>query len=290
MVAMALKAMLEDLGCVVVGTVGRLREAEQIVGKESLDGVLLDLNLGGQYSYPVIDVLHAREIPFIIMSGYDVAQLRPALAKEASMQKPFEREALAVMMLKVFTKRRRRGPEQRRDGAPRSPSDVPEGGDPEAPTESGSASKRFSKAESGSGSKSPPTGVPTPSLKTRGEIESAVCHGMCAFEQEYLGRGPKDVDAHLMGELLVVRLHGVLTAAEQHLVRTCPADQGRDLLKRMRSLLIEGARPQIESMIQLITGVTVGSLHHDISTTTGEELVVFTLNAPPAFRPSKSRS
>jgi hypothetical protein len=61
-------------------------------------------------------------------------------------------------------------------------------------------------------------------MKTQGEIEAAICEGISRFEQEYMGRGPKDIRAHLIGDLLVVRLRGVLTAAEQQLVRTLPAD------------------------------------------------------------------
>jgi hypothetical protein len=64
-------------------------------------------------------------------------------------------------------------------------------------------------------------------MKTQGEIEAAVCEGVSRFEQEYMGRGPKDVHAHLIGDLLVVRLGGVLTAAEQQLVKTLPAEKGR---------------------------------------------------------------
>ena len=56
-------------------------------------------------------------------------------------------------------------------------------------------------------------------MKTQGEIEAAVCEGMSRFEQEFMGRGPKDIRAHLIGNLLVIRLQGVLTAAEQHLVK-----------------------------------------------------------------------
>ena len=63
-------------------------------------------------------------------------------------------------------------------------------------------------------------------MKTQGEIEAAICEGITRFEQEYMGRGPKDVRAHLLGDLLVVRLQGVLTAAEQHLVKTLAAEKG----------------------------------------------------------------
>ena len=126
-------------------------------------------------------------------------------------------------------------------------------------------------------------------MKTRGEIEGAICKGMSHFEQEYMGRGPKDIHTHLIGDLLVVRLQGVLTAAEQHLVRTLPVEKGRDLLKQVRTQLIEVARPALETLVQDITGIKPLSLHHDISTLTGEEIVIFTLAETPCFRDTKTR-
>jgi uncharacterized protein YbcI len=124
-------------------------------------------------------------------------------------------------------------------------------------------------------------------MQTQGEIESAISRGMVQFEEEYLGRGPKDIRVHLIDELVVVRLKGVLTAAEQHLVKTLPAEKGRDLLKQVRTHLIETARPMMEAMVREITGVNILSLHHDISTMTGEEVVLFTLAEAPLFRNKK---
>lgn len=121
-------------------------------------------------------------------------------------------------------------------------------------------------------------------MKTQGEIEAAVCEGITRFEQEHMGRGPKDIRTHLLDDLLLVRLHGVLTAAEQHLVKSLPAEKGRDLLKQVRTHLLETARPLMEAMVEGITGVKVVSLHHDISTMTGEEVVLFTLASPPHRR------
>ncbi|HKI30660.1 MAG TPA: DUF2294 domain-containing protein [Gemmataceae bacterium] len=126
-------------------------------------------------------------------------------------------------------------------------------------------------------------------MKTQGEIEAAVCEGVSRFEQEYMGRGPKHIHAHLLGDLLVVRLKGVLTAAEQQLVKSLSAEKGRDLLKQVRTHLIETARPMMEAMIQELTGVNVLSLHHDISTVTGEEVVLFTLADSPLFRETKKK-
>lgn len=121
-------------------------------------------------------------------------------------------------------------------------------------------------------------------MTTQGEIEAAICEGMSRFEQEYMGRGPKAIHAHLIGDLLVVRLIGVLTVAEQQLVASLPAEKGRDLLKQVRVHLVETARPLMESMIEETTGAKVVSLHHDISTRTGEEIVVFTLTEVPHYR------
>lgn len=126
-------------------------------------------------------------------------------------------------------------------------------------------------------------------MKTQGEMEAAIGEGIARFEQEYMGRGPKDIRTHVLGDLVVVRLQGVLTAAEQHLVKSLPAEKGRDLLKQVRTQLMEAARSVMEAMIEEAAGVRVLSLHHDISTATGEEIVVFTLVEAPHFRDVKRR-
>jgi len=124
-------------------------------------------------------------------------------------------------------------------------------------------------------------------LRTQGEVEAAICEGITRFERDYMGRGPKDIRAYLIGDLLLVRLQGVLTAAEQQLVKSLSTEKGRDLLKQVRTHLTETARPIMEAMIQEITGVKVLSLHHDISTVTGEEVLLFTLVNSPFFRDVK---
>jgi len=126
-------------------------------------------------------------------------------------------------------------------------------------------------------------------VKTHGEIESAICEGISRFEQDYMGRGPKNIQTHLLGDLLVVRLQGVLTAAEQHLVKSLSPEKGRDLLKQVRSHLIETARPIMEAMVEKVTGIKVVSMHHDISTLTGEEVVLFTLARSPDCREARMR-
>lgn len=126
-------------------------------------------------------------------------------------------------------------------------------------------------------------------MKTVGEIESAVCTALARFEQEYMGRGPKDIHAHLIGDMVIVRLKGVLTGAEQNLVRTLPVEKGRDLLKQVRTQLIETARLNLEAIILEITGSATISLHHDISTLAGEEIIVFILAEAPVMRESKRK-
>ena len=126
-------------------------------------------------------------------------------------------------------------------------------------------------------------------MRTQGEIEAAVCDGISRFEQEFMGRGPKDIRAHLIDDILFVRLQGVLTAAEQHLVKSLPAEKGRDLLKQVRTHLLETARPLLEVMVKEITGSVVTSMHHDISTVSGEEVVLFTLVEAPKVRETKKK-
>jgi uncharacterized protein YbcI len=126
-------------------------------------------------------------------------------------------------------------------------------------------------------------------VKTQGEMEAAVCDGFRRFEHDYIGRGPRDIHAHLLGDLLVVRLTEVLTAAEQHLAQSGPTEKGRDLIKQVRAHLVETARPMLEEMIHEATGVNVLSLHHDISTVTGEEIIVATLAESPYLREVKRR-
>jgi uncharacterized protein YbcI len=124
-------------------------------------------------------------------------------------------------------------------------------------------------------------------MKTQREIEAAICQGISRFEQDCRGRGPRDIRAYLLGDFVVVRLQGLLTPAEQHLAQF-PSEKGRDLLKQVRTHLIETAKPLLQAHVQEITGVEVVSLHHDISTVTGEAFVVLTLAAPPSYRQAKN--
>jgi uncharacterized protein YbcI len=119
------------------------------------------------------------------------------------------------------------------------------------------------------------------------EIETAVSNSLDHFAREYLGKGPKNIRSYLLKDLLVVRLNGTLSAAEQQLLRTGDKARGRDLLKELRKELIETARPILVERVTEITGLTVVSLHYDISTVTGEEVIIFTLIKEPPLNTSR---
>jgi CheY-like chemotaxis protein len=118
---------------------------------------------------------------------------------------------------------------------------------------------------------------------TQKEIEAAICDGIIRFQEEYLGWRSERIHAHLIQDLLVVRMLGALTLAERQLGKSVSPAKGRDLIKEVRKQLLETARPMLESLVHEVAGVKVWSLHHDISTVTGEEVIVFSLADVPRF-------
>jgi CheY-like chemotaxis protein/uncharacterized protein YbcI len=121
---------------------------------------------------------------------------------------------------------------------------------------------------------------------TQAEIEAAIRDGVIRFQEEYLGMRSKEIRAYLIKDLLVVRILGVLTLAERQLGKSLSPEKGRDLIKETRKQLMELARPMLESLVHEVAGVKVSSLHHDISTVTGEEVVIFSLaGVPPTESP-----
>ena len=115
------------------------------------------------------------------------------------------------------------------------------------------------------------------------ESEAAICDGIVRFQEEYLGWRSELIQAHYNKDLLLVRILGVLTLAERQLGKALSPDKGRDLIKQTRNQLIELARPMLESLVHEVAGVKVLSMHHDISTVTGEEVILFSLTESPRF-------
>ncbi|MHB8952427.1 MAG: Na-translocating system protein MpsC family protein [Pirellulaceae bacterium] len=122
-----------------------------------------------------------------------------------------------------------------------------------------------------------------PGILTEAESAAAICEGIIRFQEEYLGWGAEQICVHFARDLLVVRILGALTVAERQLAKSLSPERGRDLIKLTRDQLLELARPMLASMVHEIVGVKVLSMHHDISTVTGEEVVIFSLIETPRF-------
>jgi uncharacterized protein YbcI len=106
---------------------------------------------------------------------------------------------------------------------------------------------------------------------------------MVRFEKEHMGRGPLETKTYLIDDMIIVRLKGVLTRAEHALVKSDRSVRARELIKQVRIELIENGRNLLDEMIRNITRRKIRSLHTDISTETGERLIVFTLDKPIEF-------
>ena len=113
-----------------------------------------------------------------------------------------------------------------------------------------------------------------PTQQSKGQIEAAISKAMIQFEREHMGRGPRDARTWLIQDMVLVRLLGVLTPAEEKLAQE---PEGKTLLKQVRTQLIESSRSLVESIVCDITGVPVISLHSDISTRTGERIILLTM-------------
>lgn len=113
-----------------------------------------------------------------------------------------------------------------------------------------------------------------PVQPSKGQLEAEITKAIIQLEREHLGRGPQEARTWIIQDLVLIRLKGVLTPAEEKLARDT---EGKNLIKQVRTQLIEGARPILEEIVRNITGVSVVSLHSDISTKTGERIIVLTL-------------
>jgi uncharacterized protein YbcI len=119
--------------------------------------------------------------------------------------------------------------------------------------------------------------------KPRGQLEAEISDAITKFEKEHMGRGPLETKTYLLDDMVIVRLKGVLNKAEHALVKSDRNIRARELIKQVRIELIENGRPMLEEIIRGLTRKKVKSLHTDISTTTGEKIIVFTLERPPEF-------
>jgi uncharacterized protein YbcI len=111
--------------------------------------------------------------------------------------------------------------------------------------------------------------------RTKGEIEGAIRNAIIKFEQEFMGRGPEDVRAFIVRDIILVRLKGVLTPAERQLAKS---EDGIEMVKQVRQTLIAQGRKKLCEEVGEITGMKATALFTDIDTHIGERIIVFTLD------------
>lgn len=111
--------------------------------------------------------------------------------------------------------------------------------------------------------------------KTKGQVEAEISNAIIQFEKDYMGRGPKETQTYIIDDMILVRLKGVLTPAEQQLAKN---PEGTNLIKQVRSNLLEQGRELLSELIEKMTGLKVISLHTDISTKSGERVIIFSLS------------
>ncbi|RJP37136.1 MAG: DUF2294 domain-containing protein [Desulfobacteraceae bacterium] len=116
--------------------------------------------------------------------------------------------------------------------------------------------------------------------KSIGQLEAEICEAVIKFEKEYMGRGPLETKAFIIDDIVLVRLKNVLTQAELKLANAHGSKDGRELIKRIRIALLEQGRPLLEAAVEKILDAKVKSLHTDISTVTGERVILFSLESP----------
>jgi uncharacterized protein YbcI len=115
----------------------------------------------------------------------------------------------------------------------------------------------------------------------KGQLESQISEAIIKFEKEYMGRGPEETKTYIIGDIVLIRLQGVMTPAEKQLAKSDDNQKGRALIKQVRIELLEKAKILLETIIYDILGIKVISLHTDISTVTGERMIIFTLERAP---------
>jgi uncharacterized protein YbcI len=112
--------------------------------------------------------------------------------------------------------------------------------------------------------------------RTRGEAEAEFTKAIIKLERDYLGRGPSDARTFFINDMIVVRLRGILTPAESRLAESAT---NRELVKETRRRLFESTRSMLGEIVREISGCTLVSLHTDMSTKTGERIIVLTVDA-----------
>lgn len=111
---------------------------------------------------------------------------------------------------------------------------------------------------------------------TKGCIESDIANAVVKFHREQQGRGPSDVRAHLIGDMVLVRCTGIFTSTEAHL---SASDDGRKLIKSSRQELRSINHSEIEGVVAAIIGCAVLRSYCDVDVDAAEQVEVYVLEA-----------
>ena len=111
--------------------------------------------------------------------------------------------------------------------------------------------------------------------KTKGAIEAEISKAFTHWEKNYLGRGSVSVKSDILRDMIIVSLRGILTPAEYSV---CEDKEGLLSVKENRKSLVESGVEELKEIIFTITGFEVLSFHTDLSTRSGERIMVFKLS------------
>ena len=104
LIAEAVREIFDECGSRVVGPASRIAEALRLAEDTSLDGAVLDINLAGEFCFPLAEALRARAVPFLFLTGYGEAMLIPPAFRDVPrISKPFDGLEVAQVAARHFT-------------------------------------------------------------------------------------------------------------------------------------------------------------------------------------------
>ena len=110
---------------------------------------------------------------------------------------------------------------------------------------------------------------------TKGTLESEISKALTHWEKQYLGRGSVSVKSDILRDMIIVNLRGILTPAEYSV---CKDKDGLLSVKELRNSLVESGVDELKKIIFTTTGFEVTSFYTDLSTQTGDRVMVFKLS------------
>lgn len=111
--------------------------------------------------------------------------------------------------------------------------------------------------------------------KSKGVLEAEISKALTHWEKTYLGRGSVSVKSDILRDMVIVVLKGILTPAEYSV---CQEKEGRLSIKTIRNSLVESGVEELKEVLLNITGEEVVSFYTDLSTQTGERMMIFKLS------------